>query len=118
MITCEECDAACCKAVAIEIDEPTTKEDWEDIRWQVAHKNIIVYLDNEDDWLIEFHTPCDQLDEKNRCKIYDKRPTMCHKHDPDGCIKNGEGKFYKILFRTIEDVDEYLAKKKKNKFKF
>ena len=118
-ITCNECNAECCRNVAIEIDEPTTKEDWDDIRWQVSHKNIIVYLDNEDDWLIEFHSDCNHLDENNKCKIYDKRPSMCRKHDMDSCIKNGEGDAAKIMFRTIEDVEDYLAKKKaKKKFKF
>ncbi len=59
MITCDNCpDSTCCRDVTVEIDEPETLEEWDEIRWMVAHKNVAVYKDNEDDWVVEFNTPC------------------------------------------------------------
>ena len=50
MIDCEQCpDSSCCKDVTVEIDEPDTVEDWDEIRWMVSHKNVSVYKDNEDE---------------------------------------------------------------------
>lgn len=108
MKTCEECNQECCKSVIVEIDEPTTEEDWEDVKWQVAHKNVQVIFDNDDDWCIEFLTPCDEMDESGRCRIYDKRPTMCRGHDPEHCVVNGEGSYYNIVLKSVEDVENYL----------
>jgi Fe-S-cluster containining protein len=113
MITCEECDGKCCKDVAVEIDEPETQEDWDEIRWFLYHENIIVYKDNEGDWLIEFHTRCKHLDENNKCMIYDKRPKTCREHDVESCQVNGEGNIGEIVFRTVEDLEKYLKEQKK-----
>ena len=37
---CEGCDAKCCKHVAVEIDEPEEKEDFENIKWYVCHSVV------------------------------------------------------------------------------
>ena len=108
MKDCLECNQECCRSVVVEIDEPETEREWDDIRWQVAHKNVNVFLDNDDDWCIEFFTDCEQLDENGRGKIYEKRPRMCRDHDPESCEVNGDGRYYKLIFRSIEDVEKYL----------
>lgn len=108
MKTCEECKQECCSNVIIEIDEPETIEDWDDIKWQVAHKNVRVIKDNDDDWCIEFLTTCDEMDENGKCKVYEKRPKMCRNHDSETCVVNGEGEYYKIEFNNIKDVEQYL----------
>ena len=107
--TCEECKQECCKSVIVEIDEPTTKKDWEDIKWKVAHKNVKVLKDNEEDWCVEFLTDCNHLREDGGCEIYDKRPEMCSGHSPETCVINGEGDYYEIIFHNIKDVEKYLS---------
>ncbi|MFH1972279.1 MAG: YkgJ family cysteine cluster protein [archaeon] len=118
MVTCDQCDGECCRDVTVELDEPEDMKDWEDIRWMVAHENVSVYLDNEDDWVVEFRTPCTQLDKNNKCKIYNKRPDMCKNHEEDNCVKNGEGDVHKLKFDTIEEVDEYIEKVAKPKIEY
>jgi Fe-S-cluster containining protein len=108
--SCEECKGACCKDVAIEIDEPEDFDDFEDIKWLIAHENVNVYLDNEHDWLVEFKTRCKFLDEKNRCKIYHNRYKVCGEHDPISCVSNGNGRHHKMIFRNERDVDKYMKK--------
>lgn len=110
MMTCEECKGACCKDVAVEIDKPTNFEDYEDIKWLIAHENVVVYLDNESDWLVEFKTKCKFLDNKSRCKIYSDRYKVCEEHEPDSCVKNGHGKQHKIIFTDAKHVDKYMKK--------
>jgi uncharacterized protein len=112
MIHCKECKGDCCKYIAIEIDEPDTIEDFDEIRWFLAHKNVRVYKDNEGDWLVEFITPCKYLcEDTNSCKIYDKRPAICVDHGVDECSKNGDGEVEDILFETVEQVEEYMVKR-------
>ncbi len=113
---CLKCSADCCKDVSVHLNTPRTKKDWEEIRFLTAHKNIHVYKDNEGDWLVEFFTKCEKL-KNEKCEIYPKRPFICRNHDADDCVKNGSGKYYKILFEKIEDVDNYLKEKEKKKAK-
>mgnify|MGYP001565152217 FL=1 len=56
--TCDKCDALCCNHIAIEIDTPECLEDFENIKWFVAHKNVNVYVDEDYIWHLEFLTPC------------------------------------------------------------
>ncbi len=116
MITCDKCpDAGCCRDVTVGIDDPETIQDWDEIRWMIAHKNVSVYQDNEEDWVVEFRTDCTKLNEDNTCKIYQKRPKMCRDHENDNCIYNGEGDVHLIRFDTIEQVEEHIKNQIKPK---
>jgi Fe-S-cluster containining protein len=117
MGSCNECNGACCREICIEIDEPKTIEDWDDIRWMVAHENIAVYVDDEGDWLAEVQTNCTQLDPESKCKIYSKRPIICKNHKPDTCVKNAEESGEKLRFNTIEEVEAHIEKVVKPKLK-
>lgn len=108
---CIECIADCCREVAVPINTPRTKKDWDEIRWLCAHKNVQVFKDLENDWLVEFITPCEKLDYTNMCKIYETRPHICKEHSHTNCIKVDPDGYYKVLFKNIEDVDNYIKKK-------
>jgi uncharacterized protein len=109
---CKSCNANCCKELAVSIKTPRTEKDWDEIRWLVAHKNVQVYKDLENDWLVEFFTPCEQLDKNNKCKIYKKRPLTCKKHQSKDCIITGPNDYYKILFKSLEEVEEFIKNKR------
>lgn len=112
---CEGCKGACCRYVAMEIDTPTEIEDFENIRWYVAHENIEVYVDSEFTWNIEFKTPCKYLLEDGKCSIHEeftknpsvKRPKICSEFTTEFCPHHN---FYleKYKFTSIEDVDNYI----------
>ena len=53
MINCKECGGECCKSISIQIEKPTTKEDFEDLKWYLYHKGMFLYIDNENDWVAE-----------------------------------------------------------------
>lgn len=116
MITCHECKGKCCRDLAIEMDTPKNREDWDYIKWMVAHENVSVYMDKENDWLVEFRTNCKMLTENNECKVYEKRPLICKNHKIHTCVMNGDEDDEKIRFDTVEQVEEYIEKIVKPKF--
>jgi Fe-S-cluster containining protein len=114
--TCTRCDAMCCKYVAIEIDKPTCRRDFEDIRWYVAHKNVEVFTE-DGGWFVQFHTPCEKLLADNRCGIYETRPKICRSYSTDGCELTGDPDEKELLFTSPEQVDAYVKKTLKKKTK-
>ena len=97
MITCDNCSGDCCKTIAIYIDKPKSKDDFEDIKWYLYHENVYVYIDNKNDWLVLFPSKCMHL-KNGRCAIYDKRPPVCREAKIAECERNI--KETKVLFKT------------------
>ena len=108
---CSTCDGLCCRYVAIELDKPTDKRDFDNIRWYLLHKNVQVFQDLEKDWFIEFITPCEQLDHDNRCMIYEHRPRLCKEHGEPPILCEKQDNPYHRLFKTVAEFDAYLKKK-------
>ncbi len=69
---CVGCDH-CCRHVALEIDTPRTKADYDNIRWYLLHKNVSIMVDWDGAWLIQFDTACNWLVD-GRCSHYALRP--------------------------------------------
>lgn len=107
ILNCDNCEAQCCKYVAIEIDAPESLEDFENIRWYVAHKNIHVYVEEDGTWNVEFLTPCEHLGENNRCMAYERRPQICREYHQGECTFHNEYE-ETFSFQSIEDVDKYI----------
>ena len=108
---CAECGGKCCEYVAIEIDKPTSKSDYDNVRWYLAHKDVNVFIDHDKNWYIEFRSDCLEKDENNLCKIYKTRPKICREH---GNV-DGECEFYDNpyldYFTTRKEFEVYLEKK-------
>ena len=90
------------------MDAPETIEDWDILRWMVAHENVAVYIDDEDAWLVEFKTKCRKLDDQNRCTIYKVRPKICSEHPVDNCVMNAKEPAEKLRFDTLEQVEKHI----------
>jgi uncharacterized protein len=108
---CNNCKALCCHYVALEIDEPDTKEDWDHIFWYLHHEKVVVFIDNDGDWMIEFKTKCKNLSPENKCLIYDHRPKICRAHGAEECEFHNEETPYEIQFNCVEDLKKYLKEK-------
>ena len=109
-LSCGDCNAKCCRYVATEIDKPENKKDYENILWYLLHENVEVFIE-DDDWYIQFSTPCKALDKNWECTIYPKRPEICKGLSIENCERNGEGEPYDIVFKEPEDFVEYMKKK-------
>jgi len=113
-LPCDVCRGQCCKHVAMEIDTPTCKQDYDNIRWFLVHQNVQVYVEPDKSWGIEFITPCSRLTRDNLCSDYDNRPRLCRQYPGKDteCEFVSEEKHYKKLFTTAEEFESWLDKKK------
>jgi Fe-S-cluster containining protein len=109
-ILCEHCAAACCRYLALEIDEPTTGRDFDDIRWYIMHEGISVFCE-DGDWYIQIKTTCKNLQSDNRCGIYESRPEICREYEPGECDYSTTPYGYEHFFTHPEQVEKYYAEK-------
>jgi len=109
---CAECAAACCRHVAVPIDTPETRGDFDDIRWYLAHRRVSVFVE-DGDWYVCFHSTCEMLDQASRCRIYDRRPRICRKYSVLTCEFRGEGEAHDLCFETPAEIEAYAKLKLK-----
>lgn len=105
---CEHCVAACCRYVALPIEEPETRSDFDDIRWYLLHENVSVFVE-DGDWYISFATPCRHLLPDQRCGIYETRPRICRKYTTENCDYHSGDYGWEHHFAVPEHLDAYLA---------
>ena len=67
-VLCEHCTALCCRYIALPIDTPETRGDFDDIRWYLCHENVVVFIE-EKQWYLGIMSRCKHLPPDNRCGI-------------------------------------------------
>ena len=109
------CDAFCCRHVALTIDKPVCKRDYDQLRWYLLHKNIWISIDLDGDWLLEFRTDCINI-KGNRCSDYPNRPRICREYPAEDeiCERKTEMKPYRKLFTNVKELEDYLDERKVN----
>jgi len=115
MIKCAVCNAHCCRHVAIHIDTPTTKAEHDTIRWYLLHENVYISIDHDNNWILEFKTPCREITSDFKCGDYRNRPAICRDYPSSEEYCEGETTdvAYTHLFKSVEDFEEYLEEKKR-----
>ncbi len=108
---CCECNALCCSHVAVEIDTPTCKREYDSIRWYLIHHNTRVFIDHDNTWHVEFMTPCKYLTDNNKCSIYETRPKLCRDYPDDDTYCENVEQAYVEMFAAVEELDQYLDRK-------
>jgi uncharacterized protein len=111
---CAHCGGKCCQYTAIEIDRPTTKREYDNIRWYLSHVNVHIFIDHDRKWHVEFRSHCENLGADNSCGMYVDRPDICRNH---GNLEQ-ECEYYDSpylhYFSTRIEFEGYLKKKKVN----
>ena len=72
-VLCQKCAGLCCRYIALPIDEPEDFDEFEDVRWYLAHEGISVFVE-DDQWYINMASRCRFLGKDNLCGIYEDRP--------------------------------------------
>ena len=103
---CEYCTAKCCKYFALPIETPTSRKDFDFIRWYLLHDRATVFVEDED-WYLLVHTECKHLESDNRCAIYETRPQICRSYSTKNCEYEDEWT-YDMYFEMPEQVAEYV----------
>ncbi len=109
---CARClPAKCCRYFSLEIDRPTSKRDYDDLLWFLAHGNVSIYL-TDSSWFLMVHNDCVFLNQKtNLCKIYETRPQMCMEHSVDECEFDSDYGFDEH-FKSYDDLMRWMKRKK------
>ncbi|NQU38815.1 MAG: hypothetical protein HQ523_02575 [Lentisphaerae bacterium] len=112
--TCAACGSRCCRYVALEIDRPTCKRDYDHIRWYLMHGGVDVYLDHDRRWYAEVANRCERLADDGRCMGYDDRPQICRKYGSteEGCEFTSDVEPHKVRFSKVEDYEAWLDEQK------
>ncbi|MFH1652865.1 MAG: YkgJ family cysteine cluster protein [Pseudomonadota bacterium] len=118
---CRRC-SKCCSYFCVEIDKPTTKSDFEDVAWMVAHEKVSVHV-CKGLWHLMVKNRCKHLSKNGKCKVYEKRPMICRSHDPSECDFEAKTEHdyddTENVFTTIDEVykfrDKRFAKRRKKK---
>ena len=111
---CVACKAHCCRHVALEIDRPTCKRDYDNIRWYLLHRDVRIFVDHENTWNIEFRAVCENLAKDYSCTDYVNRPRICRRYPGKNayCEYETDESAYKEVFATCEAFEAYLENKK------
>lgn len=105
---CLECQAQCCKSVAIELSEPEDADDYMDFKWYLYH-GFTVFQDKDGDWNVDIPHRCHNLLADNRCAVYDDRPPVCRDFEVRSCDDDEETDNLVDLEKP-EDVDKLMDK--------
>ena len=46
-LPCAQCNALCCRYMAIKVDTPRTADDYDDVRWYLLHRDVRVLVDTD-----------------------------------------------------------------------
>ncbi|MDX1442900.1 MAG: YkgJ family cysteine cluster protein [Gammaproteobacteria bacterium] len=109
---CDACTKSlCCHYITQQIETPRSRYDFDFLLWQMTHKNVQAFKD-EDGWFLLFITTCRFLQHDGRCGIYEKRPQVCRDHKNDWCeLDEPLSKHWDLYFPDYEALDEYCRKR-------
>ncbi len=104
-VLCSYCTALCCRYFSVPIDAPTTREDFDNLRWFMLHGRVTVYVEDAT-WYLCVYSDCKHLLPDNRCGIYEDRPQICREYSVNRCEYDDSG-LHQRLFETPEQIAEY-----------
>ena len=105
---CQKCSGKCCRYFALPIETPEDWDDFDDIRWYLCHKDVTVFVD-DDDWYLNIKNTCRYLSEEDyRCQNYELRPHICRKYHTDSCDLTGDDYGYELHFTNDKQMEEYM----------
>ncbi len=109
---CGYCTSAkCCTYITQTVETPRSKYDFDHLLWQISHRNVQVYKD-EDGWTLLVNTPCKHLQPDGRCGIYEVRPQICREHSNDYCEFDSPSEDgFDLFFEDYEALLKYCRKR-------
>ncbi|MDX9981999.1 MAG: YkgJ family cysteine cluster protein [Lentisphaeria bacterium] len=108
-LPCAQCNARCCRYMAIKVDTPRTADDYDDVRWYLLHRDVRVLVDTDGIWYVAFDTPCERIGKDGRCLQYDARPQICRDY-PKGNPCEGTSALFVHDFNTVDEFDGWLQR--------
>jgi hypothetical protein len=109
-ICTRHCGARCCRYVTVSIPTPVAEDDWDEMRWWLAHEGVTVSKES-DGWMVVFETRCRNLGEAGECRAYRDRMRMCSEHDVTDCefALDVESE---VELKSESDLADYLERRR------
>lgn len=109
---CSYCPGTkCCQYITQQLDTPRKKVDFQLMLWQISHKNVEFYKD-EDGWFLMFITPCEHVMNDGKCAIYQQRPDICRDYENDYCEYDASAEEgFELYFKTYAELLTYCKKR-------
>jgi Fe-S-cluster containining protein len=104
---CAACESLCCRYIAVHVRQPRHRDEYELVRWYLAHEGVCVYIDDEADWMVQVATPCTNLVD-HRCAIYPRRPKVCREYENHSCEQAEGGGENIAEFTSIEEFERFF----------
>lgn len=104
-VLCDHCTAKCCRYFALPIETPTTRDEFEYIRWYVMHGETSIFCE-DGSWYLMVHNRCDHLQDDHRCGIYHQRPQICREYSTVDCEYEDDW-IYERYWDVAEQIAEY-----------
>lgn len=109
--------AQCCKYIAIEIDAPTTMQEYDYLVWYLVHPGVSVFVDFDNAWFVKFDSRCQHLQPSGMCGIYETRPAICREFSHTDCERHLKDEpADKWLFTSSEEFLGWLEKQRPKSF--
>ena len=106
-LLCEHCTGVCCQYIALPLETPETRGDFDDIRWYLLHDNVSVFVEGGE-WYICLASRCRHLLDDHRCGIYASRPRICRQYSTENCDYHSGDYDWEAHFTCAEHLDDYL----------
>jgi len=104
-VLCSYCSAKCCRYYALAIETPTTRDDFDHLRWYLMHGRAALFVEDET-WYLMVYNDCKHLRTDNLCAAYEDRPKICQAYKTDNCEYDDDA-CYDKFFESPEQVWEY-----------
>lgn len=104
-------NSKCCTYITQQIPTPRSKHDFDHLLWQISHRDIHIYKD-DDGWYLIANNPCLHLRPNGMCGIYDTRPQICRDHSNDNCeFDEPAEEGFELFFNSYESLLKYCKKR-------
>jgi Fe-S-cluster containining protein len=104
-------NSQCCTYITQQVDTPRSKHDFDHLLWQISHRDVQVYQDDEG-WFLLVNNPCLHLQSDGRCGIYAQRPAVCREYSNDYCEFDAPAEDgFKHFFEDYEALLKYCRKR-------
>ena len=109
---CSYCPGTkCCQYITQQLDTPRKKVDFQLMLWQISHKNVEFYKD-EDGWFLMFITPCEHVMNDGKCAIYQQRPDICRDYENDYCEYDASAEeCFELYFNSYAELLTYCKQR-------
>jgi len=111
---CSYCtNSKCCTYITQQVDTPRSKQDFDHLLWQLAHRDVQLYKD-EDGWFLLINNICMHLGKGGICGIYDTRPQVCREYSNDYCeLDESAEEGFELFFDGYDALLKYCKKRYK-----